>query len=238
MYWLSSLVALTSLFAPPVGAWLMKKNIMFPFLLAISLELVCYPLMLAFPETLNENGRSQSSKPTAEDPMIVNQNHQQKQIRPVNELPQTLIPSRKSLQIRLQKFRGFLLQSFELFFVPNVFFVFTLFFLKAIAGSDAALIFQYASKKFDYELSNTAWLLVVRSSGAFLITGVLLPAINAYILRKTNVSTRLVDFWIVRASLLIITFGYFAIFAASNTWTLVTGMFLNNEYLRLSAILC
>jgi hypothetical protein len=191
MYWLSLLVALTSLFALPVGAWLMKKNIMFPILLAI---LFYYPLKLAISETLNQTGCFQSSKTTAEDPMIINQGYQQKQTRPVNELPQTLVPSRKSFQIQIQKLRSFLLQSFDLFFVPNVIFAFTLFFLKAIAGSGAALIFQYASKKFEYELSNTVWLFFVRSSGAFLIAGILLPTITAHILKKTNVSTQLVDF--------------------------------------------
>jgi len=34
---------------------------------------------------LNQSGCSQSSKPTPEDPMIINQDHQQKQTRPVNE---------------------------------------------------------------------------------------------------------------------------------------------------------
>jgi hypothetical protein len=101
MYFPSSLVALASLFAPPVGAWLMKKNIIFPFLLAISLELAFYPLILAFPETLNHTSCSQSSRTTAEDSMIIAQDHQQKQTWPVNELPQTLVPSRKSLKIQL-----------------------------------------------------------------------------------------------------------------------------------------
>lgn len=110
------------------------------------------------------------------------------------------------------------------------------FLLKAIAGSDAALSFQYASKKFDYELSNTAWLLVIRSSGAFLITGISLPTITEYLLKKTNASAQLVDFWLVRASLLIITLDILVKFAASNTWTLVTGMFLNKGFLRLPTI--
>jgi nucleotide-binding universal stress UspA family protein len=48
-------------------------------------------LILAFPETLNQTGCSQSSKPTTTDPMIIYQGHQQKQTRPVNELPQTLV---------------------------------------------------------------------------------------------------------------------------------------------------
>jgi uncharacterized membrane protein YqaE (UPF0057 family) len=52
MYWLSSLVALTSLFAPPLGAWLTKKNIMFSFLLAILLDLVCYPLDIGISRNL------------------------------------------------------------------------------------------------------------------------------------------------------------------------------------------
>jgi hypothetical protein len=128
-----------------------------------------------------------------------------------------------------------LLQSFQLFFVPNVL-LFLPFLLKAIAGSDAALSFQYASKKFDYELSNTAWLLVIRSSGAFLITGISLPTITEYLLKKTNASAQLVDFWLVRASLLIITLDILVKFAASNTWTLVTGMFLNKGFLRLPTI--
>jgi hypothetical protein len=119
--------------------------------------------------------------------------------------------------------------KFELFFVLNVFFVLILFLLKAIAGSGAALIFQYAPKKFDYELNNTAWLFIVRSSRAFLITGILLHTITAHILKKTNILTQLVDCWIIRLSLLVVAFGYFVIFAAGNTWTLVTGMFLKNE---------
>jgi hypothetical protein len=94
-----------------------------------------------------------------------------------------------------------------------------------MAGSSAALIFQYASKNFDDELSNTAWLFVVGSSGAFLITEILLPPITTHILKKTNVSTQLVDFWIIRVSLLVVAFGYFVTFAAGNTWTLVTGYF-------------
>lgn len=98
MYFPSSLVALASLFAPPVGAWLVKKSIIFPFLLAVSLELGFYPLILAFPETLNHTSCSQSSKMTVEDPMIIAQDHQQKQTRasqrastnacPIEKIPQ------------------------------------------------------------------------------------------------------------------------------------------------------
>jgi hypothetical protein len=229
MYFLTAIVALTSFLAPPVGAWLMSKSIWLPFELAISLDLVCYPLMLAMPETWKPILPSEISHPVREEQPMPDQrispDPSMQHPSTSAEQDQTREPDAlmHSVKIWIQRARVFLSEIFKVFLIPNLLFCFTIFFLRAIAVSNTTLLFQYASKRLSWKLGQTAWLLVVRSAGAFLTTGIVLPALNAYILKNQRLTAQRLDFGTVKASLLVLALGYLFIAGATNPVILVAG---------------
>lgn len=220
MYLLTAIVALTSLFAPPVGVWLMKKSIWFPFGLAISLDLACYPFMLALPETWKPDHLSSSPATSREESPLLGEVEEPS---PVAESECSLESTHGSVGDGLGKIRNRLSTTFELFLIPNLRLSFIFFFLRAIAVSNTTFIIQYASKKLSWELSETAWLLVIRSGGSFLTTALVLPMLTSYLLGAKGVLPQQLDLRIIRASLVILTLGYLCIAEASNALFLVAG---------------
>jgi len=201
MYLLTAIVALISLFAPPVGVWLTNKNIWLPFGLAILLDLACYPFMFAVPETWRPDHTCPHSEPSREALL--------------SEV-QEPSPDAESGKYPLST-------AIALFKDPNLRLCFIFFFLRTLALCNPTLIMQHASRVLGSELGETAWLLVIKSGISFLTTALVLPTLTSYLLEDGKVLPRRLDAMVVRTSLGILALGYLCIAEASGTMTLLLG---------------
>jgi hypothetical protein len=112
-------------------------------------------------------------------------------------------------------------QILELFSTPTARICLIAFLVKRIAFTSEGFIFQYASEKFRWKLADTTWFRVSAAIGAILTTMLICPMLTIFA-RSRNYNTHLLDFWIVRTSLIVLFFSFFTAFeATSGAWLLV-----------------
>lgn len=91
---------------------------------------------------------------------------------------------------------------------PQIQFCFLAVFLRRIAISSEALLYQYASDVLSITLSKTAWIRALRSIGATLVTGIGVPVAMRLLTRQRDQTSSTATFMIVQGSLTILSAGF------------------------------
>lgn len=100
---------------------------------------------------------------------------------------------------------------YDLIQKPQIQFCFLAVFLRKIAFSSEALLYQYASDVLSIALSKTAWLRALQSIGATLVTGIGVPVTMRLLTRKCDQTSSIASFIIVQGSLAILSAGFIAL---------------------------
>lgn len=215
MYYMASTEHLTSLTAPPLGAWLLGRSIWAPFQLAIALALVCYTVIWTMPETLQSKGPSYILLPDPGHDLLldgdIGQSLAEAEDSPPEARPTPVISPANSRT-----------EAMQLLFVPNLFLCFILFFVKRIAFMSDYFWYQYASERFHWQLRQTAWLRVSQAVGASLVTAGVLPYLTTYLLRK-GMRAQHLDLKVIKISLLFHIVGFFGVWVAGTPVALGIG---------------
>lgn len=153
---------LTSVTAPPLGAWLLGRSIWEPFQLAIAIAFLCYTIIWTMPETLRPSTPSYTllSSPTPSPDFLRSYDIDQPPPSPASTPPPSPspIPPTNPSTTRTE--------ALSLFLFPNLRLCFLLFFMKRIAMMSDYFWYRYASERFHWALGQTAWLRVSQAVGA------------------------------------------------------------------------
>lgn len=209
MYYMASTEHVTSLTAPPLGAWLLGRSIWAPFHLAIALALLCYTIIWTVPETLQIKTPSYTLLPSPSPSPDLLRSYDIDHTPPSG----TAATPPSSPPIPLTAPLNPRTEGPTLFRIPNLRLCFLLFFIKRIAMMSDYFWYQYASERFHWALRQTAWLRVSQAVGASFVTAGVLPFLTAHLLRRGTRAQNL-DLRVVKVSLVFHIAGFFGVWAA------------------------
>jgi hypothetical protein len=206
MYYISTVVALTSLTGPPFGAWILQNNIWLPFELSAVLYLICCPVLLFLPETLRPLSQNHAEQVTSEAP---NENTPllNSDAAPMNHSSST---------------------SFSVLASFNVIACLSIFFLRMFAVGASQFLLQYMSKRFSAPLHTFGWVSPLTSGGSIAVNGLLLPVIIQPLARCFT--PQQINLSIVRASLFLATASAVIIGVAVHPTSIVIGEILSTLF--------
>jgi len=210
---LTAIEALISIIAPLAGSWLSKRNMWFPFAVAISLDLACYPVMLALPETWKPDRVFSSADSSTE----------------ASPLLETEIEAKRasgSVHRAVRETIKLVTANLELFSNPNLRLCFILFFIRAIALSSNTFIMQHAAGVLDWKLSRTVSLIVVKYGASFLTVALVFPVMTAVVLRSRAVLAQRLHLYMIRGSLVVMALGYLCLAEAGTVFVMMIGILM------------
>ena len=224
LYLFSTGLHVARLATPPLAAVLMDVDILVPFYVSYAILGLCFVTALAVKEHHATAGRGDyqqidSAESVPSSPLIDEQNEEEFSNVTTNIPPTPTEPSFKPLKRLVSIFHW----TRSLFPTIASRICVLIFLFKRIAFKSEHFVFQYASERFDWRLSLTAWLRVASGSGAVFTCLLVCPLLTYLLVRSGYPSFRL-DLNVVRICLGIVALSFFMLFSAKTEAALVIGM--------------
>ncbi|KAG9240674.1 major facilitator superfamily domain-containing protein [Calycina marina] len=191
-------------FVPPIASYLMSKDVWIPLVLAVLFGGLAAIIALALPETL---------------PIAV--------LGPPNHIDDATNDSARIDQNKHSiKWKDKIKRGRESFnFVTRDLAVLTLvstFFISKIGRQANNVLFQYASKKYNWTLAQAGLLISLRASVNITLFAVILPFIMNFTL--SGLSPPLRDLWIGKASVVLLVLGTSILFLSQTVFLMIIGL--------------
>ena len=205
--YLTASVLVAEIVAPIMSARLMESGDWYPLVLALVFQQVGVLLAVLFPETLHMREKSAT----------------QPNIRHNLELPSAgHIFSPKQQLRHFQEAFQFLKSDLTLALV-----VFT-FMANRLGRQGITLLVRYASKRYNWEIKQAAYLLSFRAATNLAAIIVLLPFANYVLLKHIRLPAYWADLWIARGSIILAAISFLVIGLAAHPALLIIGLLIYN----------
>jgi hypothetical protein len=206
--YLTACTLVAEIVAPLMAARLMEQGEWLPLLVALAIQIAGVMVALFLPETLHLR-----DLPEPQD----DEDAQSIELQPKG--------SDFSLKTQLRNFQNavlFLRSDFTLALV-----VFT--FLANRLGRQAmTLLVRYASKRYNWEIKQAAYLLSLRAATNLVAITVFIPLINFLLLKKFRFPAHWADLYIARGSLVLAAIAFFVMGIAAHPSLLIVGLLIYN----------
>lgn len=205
--YLTASVLIAEIVAPIMSARLMEIGDWYPLVLALVFQQIGVILAMFFPETLH-----MSERPNCEEG---NANAARPQVR----------GHAFSLKQQLRHFQDaflFLRSDRTLALV-----VFT-FMANRLGRQGITLLVRYASKRYDWEIKQAAYLLSFRAATNLAAVAVFLPLANHVLLKYVRLPPHWADLWIARGSIVLTAISFLVIGLAAHPAVLIIGLLVYN----------
>jgi MFS family permease len=206
--YLTACTLLAEIVAPLMAARLMEQGEWLPLLVALAIQIAGVMVALFLPETLHLR-----DLPEPQD----DEDAQSIELQPKG--------SDFSLKTQLRNFQSavlFLRSDFTLALV-----VFT--FLANRLGRQAmTLLVRYASKRYNWEIKQAAYLLSLRAATNLVAITVFIPLVNFLLLKKFRFPAHWADLYIARGSLVLAAIAFFVMGIAAHPSLLIVGLLTYN----------
>ncbi|KAH7409861.1 hypothetical protein DE146DRAFT_604896 [Phaeosphaeria sp. MPI-PUGE-AT-0046c] len=206
--YLTASVLVAEMCAPLMAAKLMDRGDWLPLLLALGIQQVGICIAFFFPETLHLR-----DLPEPRD----NVDHSI-ELEPIKG-------GHFTLRAQLRNFRiayTFLRSDFQLGLV-----VFS-FMANRLGRQAMTLLVRYASKRYEWQIKDAAYLLSFRAAANLVAVAVFLPLVNWYLLKYLRIPAHWADLWIARASIILTMISFFIMGIAAYPALLVIGLLVYN----------
>ena len=192
-------------FSPPIGSFLMERDLWAPIILGIGLLGLSIPLSLALPETLGAfevHIAKTASMPNSTDSNDIS--HPQS-AHPSIRSALLCSSTKQTMRTRLYS----LLQSLK-FIIDDYRVLFLLFasFTYAFHEANDEFFLQYVSKRYGWQLSRTVYLSSLRSGLAVITLTIFIPGASSYLLKHGGYSGLQKDTLLARISYIFFAAGY------------------------------
>jgi hypothetical protein len=205
--YLTAATLVAEMLAPLMSAKLMEKGDWLPLLLALAIQQAGICIAFFFPETLHLRDLPE---PRDTDVEII-------ELQPKG--------GHFTLKAQLHNFRLayiFLRSDFQLGLV-------VISFLANRLGRQAmSLLVRYASKRYEWQIKDAAYLLSFRAATNLVAVAVFLPLINWFLLKYLRLPAHWADLWISRGSMILTTIAFFIIGFAAYPAILIFGLLIYN----------
>ena len=193
--------------APPLAAFLMKKDPWIPFTVGVLFQAIAIPIAMALPETL---GAKRPGEP----------------IGPVNP-PQAKTPvadmfERRDLRGIGSRVKNFIMENVRLLSKDwRVLFFTCTYPIRMVTGALDGQFLQYIPQRFHWTIAQTTYLQSMQAACGMTTLLLLLPAVSSYLIKKRGWSTN-------RKDILIIRYGFFcyAVGMTIKGFSPVVGLFI------------
>lgn len=205
--YLTASVLVAEIVAPIMSARLMESGDWYPLVLALGFQQIGIILAVFFPETLHMREKPKTDANVAGSVPLPARGH-------------AFSPSQQ-----IQHFQDafqFLRSDKTLALV-----VFT-FMANRLGRQGITLLVRYASKRYEWEIKQAAYLLSFRAATSLAAVAVILPLAN-YILRNyVRLPAHWADLWIARASMVLTAISFLVIGLAAHPAMLIVGLLIYN----------
>lgn len=206
--YLTASVLVAEMCAPLMAAKLMEKGDWLPLLLALAIQQIGICIAFFFPETLHLR-----DLPEPEDNV-----DQSVELHPLKG-------GHFTLRAQLQNFRVayiFLRSDFQLGLV-----VFS-FMANRLGRQAMTLLVRYASKRYEWQIKDAAYLLSFRAAANLVAVAVFLPLVNWFLLKYLRFPAHWADLWIARGSIVLTMISFCIMGVAAYPVLLVIGLLIYN----------
>lgn len=199
---------MAEIIAPIMSARLMESGDWYPLVLALIIQGSGVLLAMLFPETLHMRAKpEQKQEMNVEDVQAQVKGHAfspRQQIRHFQDAFQFLKSDRTLALV-----------------------VFT-FMANRLGRQGITLLVRYASKRYDWEIKQAAYLLSFRAATNLVAVAVFLPLTNYVLLKYLRLPSHWADLWIARGSIVLTTISFLVIGLAGQPALLVIGLLVYN----------
>jgi hypothetical protein len=205
--YLTACVLVAEMVAPIMAARLMEKGDWLPLLLALAIQQVGVSIAFFFPETLH-----------------------------LRDLPEPKDGDDQSIELQPRGGHFTLKAQLRNFHVAYTFLrgdrmlglvVFT-FMANRLGRQAITLLVRYASKRYEWEIKQAAYLLSFRAATNLVAVAVFLPLLNWFLLRYLRFPAYRADLWIARGSIVLTTISFVVMGIAAYPALLVFGLLIYN----------
>jgi hypothetical protein len=205
--YLTASMLVAEMLAPLLAAKLMEKGDWLPLLLALGIQQVGISIAFFFPETLHLRDLPE---PKDNDEVSI-------ELQPKG--------GHFTLQAQLKNFQAaytFLRSDYQLGLV-----VFS-FMANRLGRQAITLLIRYASKRYNWEIKQAAYLLSFRAATNLVAVAVFLPLLNWVLLKYYRLPAHRADLWLARGSIFLTTISFFIMGIAAYPALLVIGLLVYN----------
>ncbi|KAF2622854.1 MFS general substrate transporter [Macroventuria anomochaeta] len=205
--YLTASVLIAEIVAPIMSARLMESGDWYPLVLALIFQQAGVLLAIFFPETLHLREKSKHDESNTRDVQL--------------QVKGGFFSPKQQLQ-HFQSAFQFLKSNRTLALV-----VFT-FMANRLGRQGMTLLVRYASKRYDWEIKQAAYLLSFRAATNLVAVALFLPLTNYVLLKHVRLPTYWADLWIARGSILLTSISFLVIGLAAHPALLVIGLLIYN----------
>jgi hypothetical protein len=205
--YLTASMLVAEMLAPLMAAKLMEKGDWLPLMLALAIQQVGISIAFFFPETLHLRDLPE---PKDSDEVSI-------ELQPKG--------GHFTLQAQLKNFQVaymFLRSDYQLGLV-----VFS-FMANRLGRQAMTLLIRYASKRYDWEIKQAAYLLSFRAATNLVAVAVFLPLLNWTLLKYFRLPAHRADLWLARGSIFLTTISFFIMGIAAYPAILIVGLLVYN----------
>jgi hypothetical protein len=205
--YLTASVLVTEMVAPILSVRLMESGEWTPLVISPIIQLAGTMLAIAFPETLH-----------------------------LRDLPESRTRRSRSMEPRTNGNDSWLKSQLKHFEAAYHFLkydwtlaliIFT-FMANRLGGQVTSLLLRYASKRYNWEIKKSAYLLSFRAATNLVAIVVYIPLVNVVLLRYVNLPPYVADLWIARGSIILTAISFLIIGLASHPALLILGLLVHN----------
>jgi hypothetical protein len=205
--YLTASVLIAEIVAPIMSAKLMEIGDWYPLVLALIFQQCGVILAVFFPETLHMREQPRAAETTARVVQVQAKNHA---FNPKQQLR------------HFQDAFEFLKSDRTLALV-----VFT-FMANRLGRQGITLLVRYASKRYDWEIKQAAYLLSFRAATNLAAVAIFLPLTNYVLLNYVRLPAHWADLWIARGSIILTAISFLLIGLAAHPALLIIGLLVYN----------
>lgn len=203
--YLTASVLVAEIVAPIMSARLMESGDWYPLMLALVFQQIGVLLAVFFPETLHMREKPKVDATVTRNTQLQAKGHAfspRQQIRHFQDAFQFLKSDRTLALV-----------------------VFT-FMANRLGRQGIALLVRYASKRYNWEIKQAAYLLSFRAATSLVAVAVVLPFANYVLLNYVRLPAHWADLWIARGSIVLTAISFLVIGLAAHPAMLIVGLLL------------
>ena len=212
MYLYPGVVAISGLSAPLLGGWLMDQSIWRPFQVAICLTLLSLVIVMAIHEDWQLSNSSKLDRPSSGDSQSLDSTQTPRSIAGRDEHQYASVSQEDELST--QATAGTHSVAWGQLYTKNLLLCYTMFFVKRLAFTSEAFIYQYAAQYLRWPLRQTTKLQFSRATGATVVNTALIPGISTYIVNSDVTIRGRLDRGLIAVSACILTSGFWLLWVA------------------------
>ncbi|EMD87920.1 hypothetical protein COCC4DRAFT_173223 [Bipolaris maydis ATCC 48331] len=205
--YLTASMLVAEMIAPAIAAKLMENGDWLPLLLALVIQSAGMCLAIFFPETLHMRDLPEPKDNVDQCTELQPKDGGFTPIAQLRNFQTAYTFLRKDLRLALIVF-GFMANR--------------------LGRQAMSLLIRYASKRYDWEIKQAAYLLSFRAGTNLVVIGVFLPAINWCLLKHPQFSSHWADLWIARGSVIMQMVGFLLMGIAGFPALLILGLLVYN----------